>query len=701
MARIFENRQVSATIAVAFGDDEGVVLVRPPETNGWTRVGSEVLDHPDLVARIGILVQEAASLIAAEPLLEIRLPQDQVLERRFAADGAIGANLMERARGVLPSITPLDPSVVQMDIAACENGQGALSAVASATLDEVHSVAKHWPGSVVRITSATWDPAFHDGPDFFAKTTTTISAPFAALTAVGGLAAAAAVALMLGLPWYQHKQQLDAIDRNIDPPNIAVTATGLASPPRSEGPKVASTPDEGASDVATIAPVAPPSGDALQTEGARPAAPAPYPQTMELAGADRAKGADTAVSSLTAPSVKPTGLDRAPPRKPEFAASVGIDDTPEFNERLKIAEAESLSTPAGLDAAPEDLADKGEPNVTRALRNPASPDAPEPSAVPGGQVAALSTPAGTQGRAEASAQVGAALPDPARQTAPTIAPPEGETSGTGGNTVLAVLGAPLVAMEPGLFEAAPKSSARSNAPEPLQMASLGATDKPRDSAGQPGLPSLLPRAPSMKLPGADPTEGVSQAPSGGVQIARLTNETDAIDAASPDAAPDEPDEPTGFAAQTSPFPKPRPVATVETVEGTGAEGEIPAPKPAVEETLQAAVSAPAPRKRPKVISRTSAEPRLAPARSTRSSTSSSVATAANRTSVGIDLDDLSLVGVFSGSGSPRALIRLPSGGFKHVTRGDQVDGWTVSSIKNNSLSLRRGGRTRRLALAIR
>ncbi|MEM7176480.1 MAG: hypothetical protein AAF503_02140 [Pseudomonadota bacterium] len=65
---------------------------------------------------------------------------------------------------------------------------------------------------------------------------------------------------------------------------------------------------------------------------------------------------------------------------------------------------------------------------------------------------------------------------------------------------------------------------------------------------------------------------------------------------------------------------------------------------------------------------------------------------------GIPLDRTSLVGIINMTSGREALLRLPSGGFRRVGRGDDVAGWQVSMIGHDAMQLSQGTRRRTLLL---
>lgn len=68
---------------------------------------------------------------------------------------------------------------------------------------------------------------------------------------------------------------------------------------------------------------------------------------------------------------------------------------------------------------------------------------------------------------------------------------------------------------------------------------------------------------------------------------------------------------------------------------------------------------------------------------------------------GLQLDETSLIGVIDTSAGRSALVRLPDGDFRKLTRGDDLDGWRVSSIGRDRIRLTRQGRNRTLNLVSR
>lgn len=62
-------------------------------------------------------------------------------------------------------------------------------------------------------------------------------------------------------------------------------------------------------------------------------------------------------------------------------------------------------------------------------------------------------------------------------------------------------------------------------------------------------------------------------------------------------------------------------------------------------------------------------------------------------------EGLILIGVFQSRNSERAIIKKPNGESVRVTTGDEIEGWRVSGISSDHITLRRASQTRMLKLA--
>ena len=65
---------------------------------------------------------------------------------------------------------------------------------------------------------------------------------------------------------------------------------------------------------------------------------------------------------------------------------------------------------------------------------------------------------------------------------------------------------------------------------------------------------------------------------------------------------------------------------------------------------------------------------------------------------GINLGDLSLIGIYGTSKTRRALVRLPQGRYVQISRGDEVRGWTVSAVSDDAVRIQRGSKSKILRL---
>ena len=64
----------------------------------------------------------------------------------------------------------------------------------------------------------------------------------------------------------------------------------------------------------------------------------------------------------------------------------------------------------------------------------------------------------------------------------------------------------------------------------------------------------------------------------------------------------------------------------------------------------------------------------------------------------INLRQINLIGVYGTPSNRRALVRLPSGRYKKVKVGDNVDGGRVLAIGDSELRYKRGGRNMTLKI---
>jgi len=65
---------------------------------------------------------------------------------------------------------------------------------------------------------------------------------------------------------------------------------------------------------------------------------------------------------------------------------------------------------------------------------------------------------------------------------------------------------------------------------------------------------------------------------------------------------------------------------------------------------------------------------------------------------GIDLGDISLIGIFGKSNARRALVRSARGQIVQVKRGGRISGWTVSAIGDDVVRLQKGSQNKTLRM---
>lgn len=158
----------------------------------------------------------------------------------------------------------------------------------------------------------------------------------------------------------------------------------------------------------------------------------------------------------------------------------------------------------------------------------------------------------------------------------------------------------------------------------------------------------------------------------------------------------------GQAQFASPRPRPaRANVTTERFVGGGAGGAVLAALAPIHRPASLAARAASIRKeRARVASSIAA--RQQPTRTTPSSQlaiPSSARVAATATiENGIDLGDVSLIGIFGKSNARRALIRSQRGQIVQVKRGGRVSGWAVSAIGDDTVRLQKGSKNKTLRM---
>ncbi len=221
-----------------------------------------------------------------------------------------------------------------------------------------------------------------------------------------------------------------------------------------------------------------------------------------------------------------------------------------------------------------------------------------------------------------------------------------------------------------------------------RVAELRPVERPVTDAEVRTVPELVtaasagagPVARPRPRPGGAPTPDLSAA----ITDAVAAVAAEPVRAANPGAA-------TALAAVTRPEPRriaavavQQPKPTFAPQAPTVTRGNVQAAAPAVRAApaptpvRQVAVAAPAPAPAPAI-------PRAAPAR-------------AAPQSVGLQRNEISLVGVFGSPSKRRAILRLPNGKMTKVEAGDRVDGARVAAVGSDSVRL--SGRSQDILLKL-
>jgi hypothetical protein len=374
----------------------------------------------------------------------------------------------------------------------------------------------------------------------------------------------------------------------------------------------------------------------------------------------------------------------APPERlaepPTAAAPAGDVATLEVET---VAPSDKTAPTAGRDGAPSGAEAPETPapgdipveTETAALASQPDPDT-GPAPAP-----ALTTPP----QAPSAAFAGAA---PQRPETHADAAPQGQAAPDAGATTDAVPDrSPAAPSLAPLDDRAAFSEAQADAPAPPAppREATAAQAAGADGSDAPARVAALTPADPIQPPVAAPPPPPAAAPPPFFEAENDSGDPGA-DAPAADARPPPP--------SPAPDPPETEAAEAEAAPLTGPEA-APAP-PARPERVVAAVTAPAlapPRPRPANLARPPAPARAA----ARAPTTGGVAHRATRSSA-IELDSLSLIGVFSGSDGRSAMMRLPDGGIRRVRRGDRLEGWTVSAIDDSSVELRNGSQRRLISV---
>ena len=228
----------------------------------------------------------------------------------------------------------------------------------------------------------------------------------------------------------------------------------------------------------------------------------------------------------------------------------------------------------------------------------------------------------------------------------------------------------------GVADAARATTEGADTPDEAQLA-LSA--QPEQGAGSPASEELADTDPNLPLPKPRPTVATE----------------DKVDAETVESAEASETDGEALTAQTEGNP-----GAASPEEEIVAEAEATSSK--AEEVLAVAES-PMPVRRPERLSAPDvqqAASRKAKAKPIAAGRSpASVSSAAGER--GLQLDETSLIGVIDTNAGRSALVRLPDGDFRKVSRGDDLDGWRVSSIGRDRIRLTRQGRNRTLNLVSR
>ena len=244
-----------------------------------------------------------------------------------------------------------------------------------------------------------------------------------------------------------------------------------------------------------------------------------------------------------------------------------------------------------------------------------------------------------------------------------------------------------------------------------EILATAAADRARRAAKAAELAALQISDP-VSAPRARPAQAGGLAPGAGTDVAAAPSARAALDP-SPTPLPPPPADAAPPRAGQNPLllasiaaPKPR---------GTPRASAPAAPQVAAAAVIPDGEAALAPLRRPRDLGQKAAQirkrnsevdaivarnqkPRASvPASNLRLPTSVRVSRTAT-ISDGINLGDISLIGIFGKSNARMALIRTPSGRIHRVKRGARVDGWMISAISEKNVRIQRRSKTVTLRL---
>lgn len=683
----------SPRLAVEFRAAE-IALFAFEDEAGWRKLVSARIDAPDLNDQAANMRRAATKLTgAASPGVDIWLPKDQVanLELSPGVGEPRAAAIRQLVEG---SAVSADELVVD---AVAHKGGHAASAAEKTVVAEARAYISRWGFRPLRVTTRHGHPAFQKGPTFAA-------APVSKPLLAG--AAAAAVVVVAGLGW--------ALMSGGEP---APEAVATAEPPvviAAEQAAAPEAPEDGdeAEEVALATPEAPPEPVVAPPAPAAPEAEAPIaePSTdeapVEPFAEEAPAEAETTADAEPEPITAEPSVTEAAPAAPS-ASFVAMADA-------------ALTAPTALGPSP-DAHVRPEPPSGSAEGRGSVPEAPE-AAAPAEAIALDHAPVvlATAAGAPPPAVRGGGPDQPGRiiLAAVKVAGPSAKGARPEAPEDVGRFSVPLsLSAELRLFgDEADPPAAPTNGDETRVAARGDAATAPREAQAPEAAGVAIPEEAAAAPDDPPETEFEEGGETGDEPADSAEAETEVAVATPPPAASDDDDKATTVErrrltvtsdpraagtpaeAEASPVEEEDPYA-----EGPGAVARSPSPAPrpdALDMTPSklALATAPAPAPRPKSI-RPRAEPAAASSggaartvsRPQRNPpTGPGVANAATLNNA-LALDQMNLIGVFGSNGSRRALLRMPNGEVRRVTKGAVVEGWVVSRIDKDAMRITRGG----------
>lgn len=645
--------------ALDLSNDGIALLHRKNGASKWISLGQVSLSDPQLSVQLASLRKNAAAIGGPSFQSEVRIPRSQVFLAKVKLGALEGEAAIAQAARQVEKMTPYKIEEITFDLGPKgRTGKAPIAAVAIETLKEAESFAKGHGFNPVRYTTDCNEKEFSGTPVFYLK-------PPALAGGYGKWAAAALLAVGLGLGGY-------FIWSSSGDPEAMLRAPEMAQAPETAPAKAqeraeeqqALLPENGIADAEPPV-VETASREEEQVFEPELLAPDPTPTPFSATRAAAPASAEDLLPDLSL-LVKPVR-----PARPAIANNVILarKSPPQMPERVP------------YQAAPGPVP---KPPLAVAAREPDEGAPPETAAL-AGQSPTGETPVTEE------------IPEP--ETRPD-APPDEDSAADSPDQALLV---PIVPSTEGtltnegilLFKGRPKIT------PPLR----------------PGVQPLLtldplaaPPRPAEQEPEEGPEEG-EEAENRAVQP-ELSNRV-----VNPDHIGKRPNfRPAGLNADSSPINE-------ETGESTDPKltGTRPKARPrAVEKRLQderkkkiedaiqedaklaptkfAVTQSPNPRNRPKNMAKLIA--RAKPGETTKSKTLANAPATPTSATVGKEATvrstfskrRMSLVGVFGTASARRALVRMPSGRYVTVEKGDRLSGWKVSAIGESSLRINKGSK---------